>query len=190
MSASSNNEPSLPTAIDDLITQWSSKALPPVHLWHPTVSRDSDMRILKNGDWTYRDSVIQRPRLVQLFASVLRLDEDGETWLVTPGEKLRIEVEDAHFLAVLMDLDEHNGQAALVFTTNMGERVTADAAHAIDVQYVDSSGEPSPYLHVRDGLTARLTRSVFLEVANRAEIRGQTAGVLSCGEFMVLGPAA
>lgn len=179
----------LPSAIDDLIEHWGENTLPPVHQWHPTEARSIDMRILKNGEWVYLGTPIKRPRLVQLFASVLRVEDDGSTWLVTPGEKLRIEVEDAHFQAVLMDMEEHNKQAAMVFTTNIGERVTADADHLIDVQYPYEDGTPAPYIHVRDQLMARLSRSVFIELAERAEIRNKVAGVVSAGVFMPLGPA-
>lgn len=148
------------------------------------------MRIQKNGEWLYLGTPINRPRLVQLFASVLRVEEDGSTWLVTPGEKLRIEVEDAHFQAVLLEVQDKQKQPALVFTTNVGERITADATHLIDVQYVNNDDTPTPYLQVRNGLIARISRAVFLELAERAEIRGDVAGVVSCGVFMPLGPIA
>ena len=183
----SSNE--LPRAIDDLIEHWGSSSLPPVDQWHPTEARAIDMRILKNGEWLYLGTPIKRLRLVQLFASVLRMDDDGSTWLVTPGEKLRIEVEDAHFQAVLMDIEEQHNQPVVVFTTNIGERVVADAQHAIDVRYPSDDGTPAPYIHVRDGLTARLSRSVFIELAERAQVRGDVAGVFSSGIFMPLGPA-
>jgi len=191
MSDSPSGNPSgeLPGSIDGLIEHWGSNSLPPVDQWHPTEARDIDMRILKNGEWLYLGTPIKRPRLVQLFASVLRVEEDGTTWLVTPGEKLRIEVEDAHFQAVMMDVTEKNKQASLVFTTNMGEQVVADADHLIDVQYPFEDGTPVPYIHVRNGLTARLSRSVFIELAERAEVRGDIAGVVSAGVFMPLGPA-
>ena len=148
------------------------------------------MRIQKNGEWLYLGTPINRPRLVQLFASVLRVEEDGSTWLVTPGEKLRIEVEDAHFQAVLLEVQDKQKQPALVFTTHVGERITADATHLIDVQYVNNDDTPTPYLQVRNGLIARISRAVFLELAERAEIRGDVAGVVSCGVFMPLGPIA
>lgn len=179
----------LPAAIDDLIEHWSHQSLPPVDQWHPSAAGVIDIRILKSGEWLYQGTPILRPRLVQLFASVLRVEEDGSTWLVTPVEKLRITVDDAHFQAVLMDVEEHHQQAALVFTTNIGERVTANAEHLIDVQYPHKDGSPEPFLHVRQGLTARITRAVFIQLAQRAEVRGDVAGVTSCGVFMALGPA-
>lgn len=179
----------LPSAIDELIDNWANNELPPVDQWHPTNERTIDMRIQKNGEWWYLGTPIRRPRLVQLFASVLRVDDDGSTWLVTPGEKLRIEVEDAHFQAVLLEVQDQLKQPALVFTTNVGERVTANAEHLIDVQYPNSDSAPMPYLQVRNGLIARISRAVFIELAERAEIRGEVAGVVSCGVFMPLGPA-
>ena len=186
---SSNTFSNLPSAVDELIENWSHKALPPVDQWHPKSSRTIDILIQKNGEWLYMGTPIHRPRLVQLFASVLRVDSDGSTWLVTPAEKLRIEVEDAHFQAVLLDVQDLHQQPAFVFTTNVGERVTADKAHLIDVKYPNNDDTPAPYLQVRSGLTARISRSVFIELAHRAEIRGDVAGVVSCGVFMPLGPA-
>jgi len=153
----------LPSAIDELIDNWANNELPPVDQWHPTNERTIDMRIQKNGEWWYLGTPIRRPRLVQLFASVLRVDDDGSTYQLK--------------------------QPALVFTTNVGERVTANAEHLIDVQYPNSDSAPMPYLQVRNGLIARISRAVFIELAERAEIRGEVAGVVSCGVFMPLGPA-
>ncbi len=189
MDANKKTSSGLPPAIDDLITHWSNQTLPPVDLWHPSEARDIDMRIKKNGEWEYLGTPINRARLVQLFSSVLRVEEDGDTWLVTPGEKLRITVEDAHFQAVLLDVESVHNQPALVFTTNVGEKVTADADHLIDVQYRTREAIPEPYLPMRNGLKARLSRAVFIQLAERAEIRGNVAGVMSCGVFMPLGPA-
>jgi len=90
----------------------TAKSLPPVHLWKPTVSRDIDMRIARNGDWYYLGSLIQRSRMVKLFSTILRVD-DGQTYLVTPQEKLRIQVDDAHFTAVLVERHEDEGQHSL-----------------------------------------------------------------------------
>lgn len=186
---SSDTSSGLPSAIDELVANWANNDLPPVELWHPSQARSIDMRIKKNGEWLYRGTPIRRPRLVQLFASVLRVEDDGSTWLVTPGEKLKIEVEDAHFQAVLLEVQHQHQQPALVFTTNVGERVTADATHLIDVQYASNDDTPNPYLRVRNGLIARISRAVFIDLAERAEIRDNVAGVVSCGVFMPLGPA-
>jgi len=174
--------------VDDLIGQWAENDLPPVDQWHPSESRTIDMRIASDGQWYYLGSPIRRERLVQLFSRVLRMESDGTSWLVTPGEKLQIQVDDAHFQALLVDVQSPGDDQALVFTTNVGERVVCDAEHRIDVQYADGDDTPAPYLQVRSGLTARITRSVFIELANLSEVREGVAGVVSCGEFMPLGP--
>ena len=157
---------------------------PPVHLWNPAHCGAIDIRILRNGRWMHEGSPIGREALVRLFASVLRLDPDG-FHLVTPVEKLRIEVEDAPFVAVRVDRVGPD----LRFLTNVGDEVTAGPDHRLRVATDSESGEPAPYLHVRRGLEARLSRPVFYELVEMAEPRGDALGVASGGEWFPLGPA-
>lgn len=150
---------------------------------------DFDIRIARDGTWYYRDSPIRRERLVRLFATVLQRDAEGGYWLVTPGERGRVEVEDAPFLAV--ELDAESAPGTLCFRTNLDYWVTADAAHPIRVEETPETGEPAPYIHVRDGLEARIVRSVFYELAELAEAReidgAPVLGVESAGTFFPLG---
>ena len=141
-----------------------AKGPPPVHLWNPAHCGEIDILIRKDGVWMHEGSPIGREALVRLFASVLRLDPDGYH-LVTPVEKLRIKVEDAPFRAVRVDRDG----GALRFLTDVGDEVEAGPAHALRVETDPTSGEPAPYLHVRRGLKARLTRPVFYELVEMAE---------------------
>lgn len=174
-------------AISGLLT---SKGLPPVDQWHPESSRDIDMRIARDGRWFYRGSLIHRQRMVRLFSTVLRCDEDGVTWLVMPHEKLRISVEDAHFTATLLASGCDNSAPSLSFTTNVGDTITANAAHPIRVHYAVPGGEPSPYLRIRGRLDALISRTSFVELANLAETRSGRLGVESCGHFMTLDESA
>ena len=141
------------------------KGRPPIHLWHPKDVKDIDMEIRANGDWMYLGTPIHRQRLIHLFASVLSLDESGDYYLVTPVEKCRIRVIDVPFQAVLMDVSGKDEHQVLVFTTNMAEEVTADAGHQLRFEIDQVTDEPSPYIHVRDGLEARLSRSVYYQIA-------------------------
>ena len=79
-------------------------ALPQVHLWEPDYCGDIGLRIARDGQWYYAGSPIGRKRLVRLFSTILRHDDDGEHYLVTPVEKIRVEVEDAPFVATLMQV--------------------------------------------------------------------------------------
>ncbi len=168
-------------ALRALITDTSQ---PPVHLWHPEHSAEIDMRIARNGDWFYKGSLIQRERMVKLFSSVLRKDEDGHTYLVTPQERLRITVEDAPFTAVLMDVYGSGDSQSLAFTTNLHEKIIASAEHPISIEYSHPGSDPSPYLVVRDKLRALISRSVFMDLAALlVEVNGQH-GVYSEGTFM------
>ena len=162
------------------------RALPPVHLWNPAHCGDIDIRIARDGAWFYDGSPIGRPALVRLFSTVLRKDPDG-FHLVTPAEKLRIQVDDAPFLATRVD---RLGDA-LRFLTNVGDEVDAGPDHPITVEHEEATGEPSPYLHVRRGLMARLTRPVFYELVDMAQTRetssGEELGVWSGGAWFGLG---
>jgi len=144
-------------------TAASGRGPAPVHLWNPAVCGDIDIRISRDGRWSYQGSPIGRPELVRLFSTVLRRDEDG-FWLVTPVEKLRIEVEDAPFLAVGL---ERWGDL-LRLATNVGDVVEAGPGHPIRVE-TGEGGAPRPYLRVRGALDALILRPVFYELVEMAE---------------------
>ncbi|MBL4607288.1 MAG: DUF1285 domain-containing protein [Pseudomonadales bacterium] len=166
------------------------KGLPPVHLWNPPLCGDLDMRIAKDGVWLYQGSAINRSSLVRLFSTILRRDEDGCFYLVTPVEKWRIEVESAPFVAIAVEKNEQEGEPTLNFVTNVGDTVTASSEHPIRVEINPDSDEPSPFIHIRDGLEAKISRSVFYQLANMAhekDLNGQSIfGVESAGQFFSL----
>jgi hypothetical protein len=164
------------------------RGLPPVHLWNPAVCGDIDIVIRRDGLWLHEKTPIGRQELVRLFSTVLRKDPDGY-WLVTPVEKMRITVEDVPFHAVRVDRDGD----VLRFLTNVDDEVEAGPENRIRVETDPATGEPTPYLHVRRGLEARIDRSVFYELVELAQERegdhGPELGVVSNGVFFPLGPA-
>jgi len=178
-------------ALDGVIAaakQAPGRGLPPVHLWNPAHCGEIDIVIKKDGSWIHEGGRIGREALVRLFSTVLRKDEDG-IYLVTPVEKMKITVEDAPFVAVRVDRDGE----ALRFLTNVGDEVVAGPDNAIRVE-TDADGEPRPYLHVRRGLEALISRPVFYELVEMAQARdtpqGPRLGVGSGGAWFDLGPAA
>ena len=140
--------------------QGGKKGLPPVHLWNPPFCGDLDMRIARDGTWFYRGTPIGRPELVRLFSSILKL-EDGKYFLVTPGEKVGITVDDAPFVAVDFERDGAGKDQNLTFTTQVGDIAAAGEEHPIRVVRDPASGEPSPYVHIRRGLEALIDRKSF-----------------------------
>ena len=150
--------------------------LPPVESWNPAFCGDSRMRIARDGRWFHEGAPITRTELVRLFSGLLRLDAEGYM-LVTPVEKLSIEVEGVPFQAVAVDVQAGD----LVFTTNVGDRVLLDDAHGLRMD------GPIPYLHVRRGLEARVTRPVYYQLAEMAVAEGGRLGVSSGGRFFALG---
>lgn len=151
---------------------------------------DLDMKIARDGTWFYRGTPIARQRLVKLFASVLRREDDGSYWLVTPVERGRVAVEDAPFLAVEVNSEGSGSGRRLSFRTNLDEIVAAGPEHPLRIE-TSAKGEPEPYLLVRPGLEARLNRPVFYELVDLADAergdKGGPFGLWSDGAFFDLG---
>lgn len=147
----------------------AGKGLPPVERWNPSFCGDLDIEISSDGTWFYMGTPIGRMPLVQLFSSVLRKDDDGETYLVTPVEKIRIRVEDAHFIAVEVDTRMVADEQVLTFRTNVGDVVEAGPDNPIRFVEDKETGGLKPYLLVRGRLEALVARSVMYELAELGE---------------------
>lgn len=156
----------------------------PVERWNPPDCGESDITIRRDGVWLHEGTPIERAALVRLFAGVLRKEGD-RYFLVTPVEKLSVVVEDAPFLAVLVDRIAEGPAQRLTFTTNVGEKITASADNPIEYRPYD--GGKAAYLHIRAGLDARIARAPFhdlVAVGEIREVRGENwFGVASAGEF-------
>lgn len=191
MKASANTIPSLEQVLREIVPEGEvGRKLPPVHLWQPERCADIDMEIRADGSWWHEGTRIGRERLVKLFSTILRKDADGQTYLVTPHEKVVVHVEDAPFLAVRVDRVEDDGVPGLLFTTNLGDTALAGPEHPLRVETDPETGEPAPYVLVRGALEAKLTRAVFYELADLAELDpdgSDTFGVWSGGAFFVIG---
>lgn len=164
----------------------------PVEKWDPPDCGDMDMRIAADGTWHYMGTPIAREALVRLFASVLT--REGERFILkTPAEKIGIKVDDAPFLAVELAEEASATGPVLVFRTNLDDLVRVDGAHPLRFAPGGQEGELRPYVHVRRGLEARLTRAVFLDLAERGEVRAVEGmpmfGVASADLFFPMMPA-
>ena len=172
------------SAFEELLKVARDRSLPPVERWQPARVGDIDIRIAANGDWFHEGAVVKRFAIARLFATILRV-ENGEHFLVTPAEKLRIRVDDAPFIATDFETEGEGATRRIVFAINVGDAVLADAEHSIVVE--DRDGEPRPYVHVRDGLRALIARPAFYRLVDLAEEADGKVGVWSAGERFVLG---
>lgn len=170
----------------------AAKGAPPVEQWDPPFCGDLDMRIAADGIWFYLKTPIGRPALVKLFASVLKREGD-KYFLVTPVEKCGIQVDDAPFLAVELNVEETTVGPVLNFRTNVDDWVTCGPQHGLRFVPETGTGGLKPYLHVRRDLWAKVTRTLFFDLAARGEERavGGKAmfGVVSSGAFFPMAPA-
>lgn len=165
-----------------------TRGLPPVHDWNPPDCGDLDIRIARDGTWFYLGTPIGRPELVRLFSTILRKDGDRYV-LVTPVEKVGITVDDAPFVAV----DFEREGDVLRFVTNLGDEAVAGPDHPIRVERDAETGEPSPYILIRDRLEALIDRKSFyrlVEIGEHARHDGeQWFGIQSNGVFFPIIPS-
>ena len=182
-----------PVDVSNLLAQIpkADKGLPPVHLWDTAFCGDIDMRIARDGTWYYMGTPIGRKPMVKLFSTIIRRDGD-DYFLITPVEKVGIQVDDAPFVAVALDVQGQGEQQVLRFTTNVYELIEAGREHPLRVEIDPVTQEPSPYLRVRRNLDALIHRNVFyqlVELAQSRPIDGQLwLGVWSDGEFFPIAP--
>ena len=162
------------------------RRLPPVEQWNPAHCGDTEMRIARDGTWYHQGSPIGRAAMVRLFSTVLRREPDGGFVLVTPVEKLSIEVEDAPFLAIALKVEGDGGACRLAFQLNTGDLVTAGPKHPL--RFAEGEDGPRPYLHVRGGLEALVARPVYYELAELA-LAAEQPGLWSDGAFFPLAAA-
>ena len=181
-----------PGGLEGIAAALPQRGPPPVERWNPPFCGDIDMKIDTDGTWYYQKTPIGRPALVKLFASVLK--REGEKYfLVTPVEKVGLTVLDAPFLAVELKVEDGTDRM-LAFRTNVDDRVDAGPGHALRFDLDAATGGLKPYLHVRRGLWAKVTRALFYDLVELGEERavGGKAmfGVASGGEFFAMAEAS
>lgn len=157
----------------------AARKLPPVEQWNPAHSGDSLMVIKADGRWFHDGGEIRRPAMIRAFAGLLRRDEQGQHWLVTPHEKQSIAVEDAAFIAT----DVSRAEGALAFRLNTDEVVLAGPDNPLAAR--GDAETPALYLAVRHGTEARINRSTWLQLV---ELAGDDLTVSSLGASFSLVP--
>ena len=172
-------------SLSDIAALGAGNKLPPVDQWNPEHCGDSRMRIASDGTWFHEGSPIGRAAMVRLFSTILRREPDGSYVLVTPAEKLSIEVDDAPFVAVEMKSEGDGPARRLAFRLNTGDLVMADAGHPLRV--IERADGPHPYITVRKGLDALIARPVYYEMVNLAlDEESDPPGLWSEGHFFAL----
>ncbi len=174
----------------DIARQVGGQKYPPVNQWNPDFCGDMDMRIASDGTWFYMGTPIGRKEMVRLFSSILRRDDDDKYYLVTPVEKIGIQVDDAPLVAVEVAREGAGEDQILTFRTHVGDVVAAGADNPIRVETNPETGEPRPYVLVRDRLEALINRAVFYELVEMAVPdpgSGGGIGLWSGGVYFRLG---
>jgi uncharacterized protein len=177
--------------LSETVKTAGQRGLPPVQMWNPPFCGAIDMRIAADGTWFYLGTPIGRPALVKLFSSILRRDPERFV-LVTPVEMVEIRVDDAPFIAIDMDAIEGPDGPLLVFRSNVEDEAIAGPLNPLRFTR-EATGGYRPYITMRAGLEARLTRRVYQDLVALGEERlvdGRLMfGVASGGTFFPIAPA-
>ncbi|ABD25468.1 protein of unknown function DUF1285 [Novosphingobium aromaticivorans DSM 12444] len=154
-------------SLAEIAAQVAARKLPPLSQWTPQESGNSEMRIAADGRWYHQGGEIRRPAMVRAFSSLLMRDENGQHWLVTPFQRLSIEVDDAAFIATDMQArTDPEGRPALTFRLNSDDIVICGPEHRLRVG--GTADLPAFYLAVRHGTEARLNRSTYVQLIEHA----------------------
>ena len=169
-----------PLAAPDWVTE---RQPPPVERWHPEHCGDIGMEIREDGSWWHDGSPIRRSELVQLFASILRLEEDQQYYLVTPVEKVIVSVA-LHPLRII-DAEPLAGHSpeVLILTLNTGGQIPLDRRHTLTPE---PRAADAAYVTLDNGLTALFTRAAWYRLVNQADEKGS---IMSDGRSLSLMPA-
>tara|TARA_R110001583_G_scaffold70581_2_gene199642 strand:- start:2423 stop:2956 length:534 start_codon:yes stop_codon:yes gene_type:complete len=162
-------------------------SLPPVHKWKPPFCGDMDLVIKSNGDWIHEGCKINRPSMVKMFSRILWFEE-GEYFLVTPVEKVRIQVEDAPFMIISWQWINIDKGRAIEFRSHTDDIIILGID--CDIWIAPFEGIERPYISMRYGMKALIARSAYYDLANELEtlntLQGSGIGIISAGKSYVL----
>ena len=163
--------------------------LPPVEKWNPPLCENVDMKIARDGKWFFKNSPIGREKMVKLFSTVIRFDDDGFYYLVTPVEKIQLKVEDKPFVIKTYNKEIIDGKEFFLFQTNVDGIVTLSSKNPLRVEINRGTQEPSPYILVRKNLEALISRNVFYQLVEEAKLNSKTQEleIYSGDEIFTLG---
>ena len=175
-------------ALSEQVADRKNPSQPPLHLWHPELSGDIDILIKRDGSWIHEGRPILRPELVRLFASIMRREDDGEYYLLTPVEKWRLRVECLPLLVSDFDLGPgEDGKPVLTVATNTGQKYTVSPEHPLYLPELEGT-EGIPAIKLGYGLAALFSRAAWYRLAELCEASEQGTGVWSSGQFWVIAP--
>jgi len=196
---SNSKEPEPNDTADDLarleamLSSAANQSRPPVHLWSPPERPDIGLEIEADGRWTHQGTAFARQDLVKLFASVLRREDDGRHFVVTPAEKVPVSVADVAFIAIELEARGAGKEQELIWRTNVEDVVVTGTDHAMRFVSAPPDDAPVPYIAIRNGLEARASRSVYYELVDQATTEPvddvEMFGVWSGGVFFPMAAA-
>jgi len=153
----------------DALDSVTGNPMPPIERWSPAFCGDLDMEIRADGTWWHEGTAIKRPELVKLFASILRRESDGQYYLITPVEKVRIRVALHPLIVIDAEPIQGSNPEILILTLNTGGQIPLDANHSLAVE---PAAGGAAFLSLDRGLTALFSRPAWYRLVDRLDDNG------------------
>ena len=137
------------------------KNFPPVDKWNPPLCDGPYFSIDSNGDWFYNNSLIKNEKLKLLFSKVLKR-EKNQYYLVTPYEKIKVEVA----IAPYMIIDFISTEEGINLITNLDFQSKLDKSSSTKlIRYNDVN---LPVIFIRSNIEAFFSRNIYYKLIDLA----------------------
>lgn len=153
----------------DSIMSYLSKQesqLPPVEEWEPAYCGEMDLVIKANGEWWHEQTPIGRKKLYKLFSTIIKKTDD-EYFLVTPVEKIKIQVEWQPFVIIDFQIVKVNGVACYEFIDNCENKRLLSKLDQLS--FSSFQQQSLPIINIRRNLFASFSRSCYYRLIEQAD---------------------
>jgi uncharacterized protein len=154
--------------------------------WDPPFCGDIPLHIDHKGQWHYAGTPFTRQRLVNLFARILRCD-NNQYFLVTPVEKVGITVADVPLIITQWSWLDDSAERCIQCTTATNDVFCLDADHPMTLRNDPQQALPLPYIKVRHNLWAKLHQNVYYQWIEAAQEHQGSLWLHSGGHRFKLG---
>ena len=137
------------------------KGFPPVDKWNPDLCIGPEFIIDREGNWYYDNSQIKNTKLINLFASVLKKEQENY-YLVTPVEKIVVNVDIAPYKIIDFEVIDDN----IKLITNLNYDFYLDKDHT--TRLIEMDDALIPLVNVRSNIEGFINRNTYYKLVDFA----------------------
>ncbi len=159
-------------AAETLIKAIGDNPLPPVEQWDPDYCGKLDLVIKADGTWLYEGTPLTHYKIKLLFSRVIKKEQNDDLkdnyFLVTPVEKLGIQVEWMPFVIVDHQIIKTGGHCIYEFNDNLENKI--QLTDKSQIKFSKYNQQLLPIIHIRQNLYASFSRQCYYRLIAEAEL--------------------